>query len=287
MRKYRIVVLLVSMVLMVPLSEYLRVRCLDVPAPSTESAEYVDKVVPQGGESAVAAVPDGYVPEVVRPYFGGVGYIVGCCIVLLVFILLLALATMSGMVMIVPVLLISLFTFAGAAVLFALGYFAVSLASGIVTLAVYIGVPAIIAALYLVVFFARKRKTVTATAANSVRRSASATAAVRYDFKVLYGAMMVSLVIAVIALCAGKPTQYIMVPLALSCTAVLLWRILKWRGFMLLGFLAIELFYLLYCVPLVSSAAAGWFWPILVVTLLHMSVMTPLADLYCHREMIA
>ena len=96
--------------------------------------------------------------------------------------------------------------------------------------------------------------------------------------------MGVLLLSGIIALVVGEPSHYLFVPLAFSTLAVLLWRLLKWRGFMLIGALTIVLYVLRYCVPAHVSFTSGNYWPSLALTLLYLGLVVPLSDLYCRKE---
>ena len=213
-------------------------------------------------------------------------YAVGCGIVLAVFSILLVFMMLSGMLLPVPLLFGGGIFLAAILMLTGLGLLLVRTASSAIDLVAYIGSPALITVIYLFVYFIFRRRAVT-SASVSIRRSAAATAAVRYDFKVLYGALVASIVTAIVAACAGEPTHYLMIPIAITTLAFLLWRVCKLRLFLLLGFMALEYYILSTCIPAVSITSTTGFVKVLVLSLIYMSLLTPLADLYCHKSPIA
>lgn len=287
MGKYRIFILLAAMVLMLPLSEAIKSNC-NMPEQRVEepaSDGIVDKIVPEGGSGGISTVAPLRRPSVQR-FFSGSAYLYVCGVVLLTFLLMFVFASISGRIMMVPSLVYGLVLFALFWLMLGIGLLAVKLASGILGLAVHIGAPALIAVVYLAIFFILKRRSVTMIAANSVRRSASSAGAVKFDMKVLYGAMAAVIVISAIALIAGEPSYYLTVPFACACVGVLLWRLLKLRIFLLLGFLAIELFVLIFCIPVIQSGENVTFWRVLALSLLYLNLIVPIGDLYCHRDVI-
>lgn len=287
MGKYRIFILLAAMVLMLPLSEAIKSKCnlSEQRVEKSVSDGIVDKVVPEGGSGSDFSAAPSQRTSVPR-FFSGSAYLYVCGVVLLAFLLMFVFASISGRIMMVPALVHGLVLFAVFWLMLGIGLLAVKLASGILGLAVYIGAPALIAVVYLTIFFILKRRSVTMIAANSVRRSASSAGAVKFDMKVLYGAMAAVLVISAIALIAGEPSYYLTVPFACACAGVLLWRLLKLRLFLLLGFLAIELFVLIYCIPVIQAGENVTFWRVLALSLLYLSLLAPIGDLYCHRDVI-
>lgn len=253
MKKFRWIILLLLMVAMVPVARKL-----------------------SAGESVAAAFS-----------FRNGLYILGCALTLALFCLVFTFSVIRGRIVLPPVFHLTLFSALWVVIVFGIAWLLVRFAAGIVGLAAFIGAPALIVALYLLFFFRGRKKAVRTASAAAVRRSAHSSAAVKYDYRLLFSALIVMLVVGIVALCAGEPTHILFFPVAAASLSFLLWRLLGWRGFLLLGFLAVELCALVYCVPMATGGAPGAFWKVLVLTLLYMSVLAPLADLYCTKEPIA
>ena len=260
MKRFRYIVLFVTLALMFPLSQV------------------VGRAVSgTSGSDAAAAVPG---------LFAGSGYFICAGIAVALFISLLLFSSVRGWIVYAPVLLYSLVIFLSFWAIFALGYLAVAVVSGLTGMAAYIGIPSLIALIYLILFFRLRRKAVNLATASSVRLSAAAKGAAKYDFKVLYGGLTALLAVALVELCLGNPTYFLMVPFSAVCLALILWRASGLRLFLLCGALAVVLFVLVFCVPIISGTEISSFLRILVYSLLYLSLITPLADLYCQRDTV-
>ena len=214
-------------------------------------------------------------------------YILGCALTLALFCVAFTFSVLRGRIVLPPLFHLTLLFALWVLIVFGVAWLLVRFAAGIVGMAAYIGAPVLIVALFLLFFFSGRRKAVRTASAGSVRRSAHASAAVKYDYRVLFSALIVMLVVGVVALCTGNPTHTLFLPVAAASLAFLLWRLLQWRGFLLLGFLAVELCALVYCVPMAAGGAPGAFWRVALLTLLYASVLAPLGDLYSTKEPIA
>ncbi|MBR4212962.1 MAG: hypothetical protein IKR82_03260 [Bacteroidales bacterium] len=214
-------------------------------------------------------------------------YILICALSLAVFCVAFTFSVIRGRILVAPVLHLTLLSALWVLIVFGVAWLLVRFAAGIVGMVAYIGAPVLILAVYLPFYYRGRRKAVRNASVSAVRRSAHTTAAVKYNYRLLFSALLVLLLGGVVALCTGEATHYLFFPVAAASLSFLLWRLLSWRGFLLLGFLAVELCALVYCVPLASGVASADFWRIAVLTLLYLSVLVPLGDLYCTKEPIA
>ena len=260
MKKFRYIVLFVTLALMFPLSQV------------------VGRAISGTSGSDAAAAVSGL--------FAGSGYFICAGIVIALFISLLLLSSLRGWILYAPMLWYSLVIFLCFWAIFALGYLAVAVVSGLTGMAAYIGIPSLIALIYLLIFFRLRRKAVNSATSSSVRLSAASKGAVKYDFKVLYGGLTALLAVALVELCLGKPTYFLMVPFSAVCLVLILWRASGLRVFLLCGVLAVVLFVLVFCVPVVSGTELWAYLRILVYSLLYLNLITPLADLYCQRNTV-
>ena len=214
-------------------------------------------------------------------------YILGCALTLALFCLAFTFSVIRGRIVLSPVFHLTLISALWVVIVFGVAWLLVRFAAGIVGMAAFIGAPVLIVALYLLFFFRGRRKAIRTASASAVRRSAHASAAVKYDYRVLFSALIVMLVVGIVALCTRESSHLLFIPISAASLAFLLWRLIGWRGFLLLGFLGVELCALLWCVPMATSGAPGAFWRVLVLTLLYLSILAPLGDLYCTKEPIA
>ncbi|MBQ0024495.1 MAG: hypothetical protein KBT00_02055 [Bacteroidales bacterium] len=152
--------------------------------------------------------------------------------------------------------------------------------------AVVVGALSVVAVLFGVVYFKRRKKSVDAASANSIRKSASAAGANKYSFSVLYGSSFVLMIASIfyfIITYNGGNNFFVMMPLAAMLVGVILWRVARWRGFLLIAFC-----YVLACavVNIYGSVVAYGFRAVGAVSafsLMYLSLLLPLADLYCRK----
>lgn len=214
-------------------------------------------------------------------------YMLFCALSLALFCVAFTFSVIRGRIIVGPVFRSALISALWVLILFGVGWLLVRYAAGIIGMVAYIAAPVLIAAIYLPLYFRGRRRAIRNASASAVRRSAHSTAAVKYNYRLLFSALTVLLVFGIVALCLGEKTHYLFFPVAAASLAFLLWRLLSWRGFLLLGFLAVELCALVYCVPMATGAASADFWRIVVLSLLYLSVLVPLGGLYCTKEPIA
>jgi len=230
----------------------------------------------------------GYLPQAEKPVeqltLADGGYMTSCAVILAIFCISFCLSLIGGKLQMSPFsrLLVGM----GAVVLLLIGvtYLIIKVTAGVISWLWGIGAPVIVAALFVWLYFRYRRIYGNQAAANSVRKSASGVGEIKFAFRVLYASMALLLIISVIALIVGQPTAYMMLPLAFASLSILLWRLLKWRGFNLIGAVTIVLYVVKYCIPAYISFSQDKFWPSLVLTLLYLGLIVPLSDLYCRKE---
>ena len=160
----------------------------------------------------------------------------------------------------------------------------IRLTAGVISWLWGIGAPVIVVALFLWLYSRYRKISGDKAAEVSVRKSAYGAGEIRFAFRVVFASMGILLFTGLLALIFGQPSHYLFMPLALSALSILLWKLLKWRGFMLIGALTVVLYVLLYCVPGYISFTPGNYWPSLALTLLYLGLIVPLSDLYCRKE---
>ncbi|MBQ7576323.1 MAG: hypothetical protein IJT26_07310 [Bacteroidales bacterium] len=238
---------------------------------------------------AAAIAAAGYIPETqkietAQMTTSNVGYLVSCAVAFSLFCVVFCLALLGGRLQMRP--LLSLFLWMALAVLILVGVavLIIRLTAGVISWLWGIGAPVVVIALFLWLYFRYRKISGDKAAETSVRKSASGAGEIRFSFRVLFASMGILLLTGIIALIVGQPSHYLFVPLSFATLAILLWRLLKWRGFMLIGALTIVLYVLRYCVPDQISFTAGNYWPSLALTLLYLGLVVPLSDLYCRKE---
>ena len=234
-----------------------------------------------------AVVASSYLPEPIpaeRMNFSSSGYSTSCALVLGLFVLSMVLSCASGRLSMSP--LSKLLLIMGVGVLFLVGmaFLIIKLTAGAITWLWGVGAPVIVIGLSLWLYFHYRKRAGEKASSGSVRRSASGSGEIKFDFKVLYSSMALLLVVALIALLAGAPTHYLVLPLAFATLATLLWKVSGWRGFLLLGVITTVLYIVKYCIPAYISFTTDKFWPSMALTLLYLGLIVPLSDLYCRKE---
>ena len=211
-------------------------------------------------------------------------YVTSCAVVFSLFCVVFCLALLGGRLQIQPFVRVLLLMAAAVLLLLGFAFLIIRLTAGVISWLWGIGPPVVVIALFLWLYFRYRKIAGDKSAEVSVRRSAHGAGEIRFAFRVLFASMGVILLCGIIALIAGRPSHYLFVPLAFATISILLWRLLKWRGFMLAGVLTIVLYVLRYCVPAHISFTAGNYWPSLALTLLYLALVVPLSDLYCRKE---
>lgn len=141
--------------------------------------------------------------------------------------------------------------------------------------------------LLIFVYFKRRNRYAEMIASNSIRKSAEGAGKIRYAFSLLYGSILVQTVVLIVyfILTYHKANDlFIMAPLAGILLSMVLWYVVKWRGFLLLGYMWTLLCAGVYLYGTLMSYHFSALGEILAFTLLYLSSLVPLGDLYCRRE---
>ena len=233
---------------------------------------------------AAGYLPDSQKVEVTQMTSSNAFYLTSCAVVFALFCVVFCLALLGGRLQMRPLMRVFLWLAAAGLLLVGVAFLIIRLTAGIISWLWGIGAPAIVVGLFLWLYFRYRKISGDKSAETSVRKSAYAAGEVRFGFRVLFASMGIVLITGIVALAIGQPSHYLFVPLAFATLAILLWRLLKWRGFMLIGALTILLYVLRYCIPEHISFTAGNYWPSLALTLLYLGMIVPLSDLYCRKE---
>ena len=233
---------------------------------------------------AAGYLPDSQKVEVAQMNSSNAVYLTSCAVVFSLFCVVFCLALLGGRLQIRPLMRVFLWIAAAGLLLVGVAFLIIRLTAGVISWLWGIGAPVVVIGLFLWLYFRFRKISGDKAAETSVRKSAYGAGEVRFGFRVLFASMGVVLITGIIALAVGQPSHYLFVPLAFATLSILLWRLLKWRAFMLFGALTILLYVLRYCVPEHISFTAGNYWPSLALTLLYLGMIVPLSDLYCRKE---
>ena len=234
--------------------------------------------------AAAVYIPDTQKVETAQMTTANVGYVVSCAVAFALFCVVFCLALLGGRLQMRPLMRVLLWMAFAVLLLVGIAFLIIRLTAGVISWLWGVGAPVIVIALFLWLYFRYRKISGDKAAETSVRKSALGAGEIRFSFRVLFASMGILLVTGIIALIVGQPSHYLFLPLSFATLAILLWRLLKWRGFMLIGALTIVLYVLRYCIPAHISYTAGNYWPSLALTLLYLGLVVPLSDLYCRRE---
>lgn len=153
---------------------------------------------------------------------------------------------------------------------------------------IVIAADAVVCLLFVLIYFKRRNRYADMTTSNSIRRSATSSGQVKYALSVLYGSFMVMTLVQVVyfILTFKSPSgdMFVLLPLAASLLSVFLWRLSGWRGFLLVCAMAVLFFASVFLYGTYSNYGFDAAGEILSFTLLYLSLIVPLCDLYCRRE---
>ena len=233
---------------------------------------------------AAGYLPDTHKVETAQLTSANGAYITTCAVTFSLFCVVLCLALLGGRLQMKPLMRVFLLMLAAVLLLIGIAFLIIRLTAGVISWLWAIGAPVVVIALFAWLYFHYRKIAGDKAAETSVRKSAFGAGEIRFAFRVLFASMGILLVTGIVALIVGQPSHYLFAPVAFATLALLLWRLLKWRGFMLIGTLTIVLYVLRYCVPAYISFTAGNYWPSLALTLLYLGLVVPLSDLYCRKE---
>lgn len=140
---------------------------------------------------------------------------------------------------------------------------------------------AVILAIFLAVYFKLRKKEADKVSSTAIRKSAVASGQLKHTYTVLYGALTVMMAADILhfAVTLGGDAWNgdTLIPLSVTLLAVIFWRLVKWRGILAVA-VAVDL---LFAARLIFVNTLGIS---LAVSLVFVSVVLPLADLYCRKE---
>ena len=244
------------------------------------AGEYVDKVVREGESSAASELA---APPTAQQELSKGGYTTFFVIVFALLCLAFVFSRLNGNLAAGTLISATSKMLLGTLLLFGAGWLVIRLTVGVISALWFIIGPAIVVGVFLA-FYNRGRNAMKRKAsATSIRRSAADNAAARYDFMVLFAALIAMLIWAIVLWIIGEPSHYLVVPMASVCISILLLKFTKWRLWPLLSVVMVLLYALVYCVPACIGSAGGWFWQALVLTLLYLGLMVPMSNLYLRK----
>lgn len=136
-------------------------------------------------------------------------------------------------------------------------------------------------------YVARRKRSSDAVSSTAIRRSAAGSGASKYSFAMLHGALLVAMLATVtyFFLTMKKSDNYfILAPLAATLVSIILWRIVRWRGMLLVAILAVLSAAIIFVYGSVVSYGFSAFAPVVAFSLLYLAMLVPMCDLYCRKE---
>lgn len=145
----------------------------------------------------------------------------------------------------------------------------------------------VVAAVFLWRYFVRRKQSSDSVSSNSIRRSASGSGRTKYAWAMLHGALMVSVIMSVLYFfltLKSADNYFILAPLAAILLCLILWRIIRWRGWLLAAAVALAFEAVVFICGTFSAYGFGSFATVVAFSLLYISLLVPLCDLYCSKE---
>ena len=129
-------------------------------------------------------------------------------------------------------------------------------------------------------FYWKNRSAAVRAANNSMRSSASVTAATHYAYNMLYGTLVLMAFLSLVLLVALGENLMFFVPLAFAVIALLLYRLTSLRLWLLLGILATLLHAFSFLYALAMALTIGAVGAVLLIAAIDIMMLIPMADLY-------
>lgn len=143
---------------------------------------------------------------------------------------------------------------------------------------------AVAGAVSLAVYLFRRKRASDAVSSNSIRKSAAGSGEIKYAYSILYGSLIAMLPVGALYFFRMGYDTFILLPLAATLVGLIVWRVCKWRGILIISAAAVAVFGIIYIYGSVASygfRAAG---TVLPFEILYLTLIFPLVDLYCRRE---
>lgn len=138
----------------------------------------------------------------------------------------------------------------------------------------------VLMAVAVVYFYLRGRSNAVRSSHNSMRSSASVTAASHYAYNVLYASLALMFVLSAVLLIALGENLMFMVPLAFATIGLLLYKLTSMRLWLLVAIFATLLHAFSFLQALTMALTIGAFGAVMMLTFIDMIMLIPLADLY-------
>ena len=129
-------------------------------------------------------------------------------------------------------------------------------------------------------FYWKNRSAAVRAANNSMRSSASVTAATHYAYNMLYGTLVLMAFLSLVLLIALGENLMFFVPLAFAVIALLLYRLTSLRVWLLLGISATLLHAFSFLYALAMALTIGAVGAVLLIAAIDIMMLIPMADLY-------
>ena len=129
-------------------------------------------------------------------------------------------------------------------------------------------------------FYWKNRSAAVRAANNSMRSSASVTAATHYAYNMLYGTLVLMAFLSLVLLVALGENLMFFVPLAFAVIALLLYRLTSLRVWLLLGISATLLHAFSFLYALAMALTIGAVGAVLLIAAIDLMMLIPMADLY-------
>lgn len=146
------------------------------------------------------------------------------------------------------------------------------------------GAVLLVLAATLLVYLRRRRIERDRVSESSIRKSASSSGAVKFDFRFLCADLVVSLIFAAVAYIFAIPNYFLLIPIFAVCASLILWRILNWRGLLMVGIVTILLSIIGFGYTAIFAISVGGIGIIVPVVFLLFVMLLPICDIYCRKE---
>lgn len=134
--------------------------------------------------------------------------------------------------------------------------------------------------LAMVAVYVLNRRKALLKVAGSMRASAAFNAASGYACNALYGTLALMFVLsAALVFTLGENLMFL-IPLVCATSALLLWRVTSWKGWILLGIMVILLHAFSFLYALAMALTIGAFGAVAMLAFLDLMVIIPMADIY-------
>lgn len=147
----------------------------------------------------------------------------------------------------------------------------------------------IVLILFVLFYYSRRSKASKAASSTAIRKSASGSGEVKHAYSVLYGNIILMLAAGVCFYIAAGDNKFLLVPLAVTALAVIIWRLAGWRGILLPALMAVlayggvvEVATVKSSVTPITGFTADPF--VLAYAVACFALILPLADLYTRPE---